>query len=151
MTGGSGILYSASTVLFITKAQEKDGSDLAGFNFTLIAEKSRGGREKSKFPLTSLFETGINKYSGLLDLAQELDFVRKPKNGRYSRVIKGIQEERTWPEKSTGCPEFWDDILNDPLFEKACKHRYQLIRSENVEDHIDDDIELSDDDFADLD
>ena len=99
VTHNTGILYSASTVLFITKSQEKDGTDLAGFKFTLVAEKSRSVREKSKFPLTSLFESGINKYSGLLDLAQELDFVRKPKNGRYSRVIKGVQEEKTWTEK----------------------------------------------------
>ena len=151
VTHNTGILYSASTVLFITKSQEKDGTDLTEFKFTLVAEKSRSVREKSKFPLTSLFESGINKYSGLLDLAQELDFVRKPKNGRYSRVIKGVQEEKTWTEKTTSCPEFWDDILNDPLFEKACKHRYQLVREENVDEYIDDDLELSDDDFADLD
>jgi hypothetical protein len=30
VTHNTGILYSASTVLFITKSQEKDGTDLAG-------------------------------------------------------------------------------------------------------------------------
>ena len=130
VTHNTGILYSASTVLFVTKAQEKDGTDLAGFKFTLIAEKSRGVREKSKFPLVVTFENGINTYSGLLELAQELEFVVKPKNGRYSRIINGATEEKMWNEKSTSCAEFWDVILNDPKFEQACNRRYMLSKGD---------------------
>ena len=48
VTHNTGIMYSANTVLFVTKAQEKDGTELAGFKFTLIAEKSRAVKEKSK-------------------------------------------------------------------------------------------------------
>lgn len=155
MGGGSGAVYSSNTILFITKAQEKDGTDLAGFKFTLIAEKSRGVREKSKFPLTVLFGSGINKYSGLLDLALELGFVEKPKNGWYSRVFDGVREEKSWRANATNCDEFWNILLNNPDFEKACNKRYKLTKEEidesNVEEHLDDELDFSESDFNDLD
>lgn len=148
MTGGTGILYSASTVLFITKAQEKDGTDLAGFKFTMVAEKSRAVREKSKFPLHVTFENGINRYSGLLDLAMELEFVIKPKNGWYSRVLNGEMEEKVWRAKDTNNDEFWNPILNSEKFEAACNRRFKLSRGEvnqsNLEEHLEDDIDYDD-------
>jgi RecA/RadA recombinase len=150
MTGGTGILYSASTVLFITKAQEKDGTDLAGFKFTMIAEKSRAVREKSKFPLSVTFENGINKFSGLLDLAVELGAVEKPKQGWYSRVIKGKLEDKCWRAKDTNSNEFWDPILNDPEFEKLCNKRFKLSRGDSnsiVTEDLDDEIEIDEVDF----
>ena len=145
MGGGNGVMYSSNTVLFVTKAQEKDGADLAGFKFTLVTEKSRSVREKSKFPLTVFFDSGINKYSGLLDLALELDFVRKPKQGRFSRVLNGVMEDKTWTRNSSNCDEFWNEILNDPKFDEACGKRYKLSKGEvnpsNLEEHLEDDLE----------
>lgn len=154
VTHNTGALYSSNTILFITKAMERDGSDLAGFKFTLVAEKSRGVREKSKFPLTVLFGSGINKFSGLLDLSLELGFVEKPKNGWYSRVIDGVREEKSWRANATNCDEFWNVVLNDPAFEAACNKRYKLSKDEidesNVEEHLDDDLEFDDNDFDNL-
>lgn len=150
----TGALYSSNVILYISKSQEKDGADLSGFKFTLTTEKSRGVREKSKFPLHVAFGSGINKYSGLLDLALELGFVQKPKQGWYSRVFNGKLEDKSWRANNTNTAEFWDPILNDPAFEKLCNNRYMLTKDEIDEstlENLDDDIELSDDDFADLD
>lgn len=150
VTHNTGIMYSANTVLFVTKAQEKDGTDLAGFKFTLVAEKSRGVKEKSKFPLIVTFDKGINKYSGMLDLAGELEFIMKPKMGWYSRVIDGVQEEKLWRAKDTNTSEFWDPIFNDPKFDEACKNKYRLsagsriAEGADVEEHYEDDIDLDD-------
>lgn len=146
MTGGTGIMYSSNVVLFLTKAQEKDGTDLAGFKFTLVAEKSRFVKEKSKFPLIVTFEKGINKYSGMLDLAIELEWIVKPKMGWYSRVIGGVQEEKLWRAKDTNTAEFWDPIFNDPKFDEDCKARFRLsggahITEDETEDHYEDDID----------
>jgi RecA/RadA recombinase len=144
MSGGTGALYSSNVILYISKSQEKDGADLSGFKFTLTTEKSRGVREKSKFPLHVAFGSGINKYSGLLDLALELDFCRKPKQGWYNRVLNGTQETKNWRAKDTDCDEFWDPILNNPEFEAACNKRYMLTKDDisdsNLED-LDDDID----------
>jgi hypothetical protein len=48
VTHNTGLIYSANQAFIIGKAQEKDGTDLAGWNFTLNVEKSRYVREKSK-------------------------------------------------------------------------------------------------------
>ncbi len=154
MSGGSGIRYSSSTVFFISKAQEKDGTELAGYKFTIIANKSRYVREKSKFPLTVMFEEGISKYSGLLDLSVELGWIVKPNMGFYSRVINGVQEDKKWRAKAAVTPEFWDPILNDPKFELACNHRYMLAgdpdaTEETLDERLEDDLDLDNADFED--
>jgi hypothetical protein len=48
VTHNTGLIYSANQAFIIGKSQEKDGTELAGWNFTLNVEKSRFVREKSK-------------------------------------------------------------------------------------------------------
>jgi len=52
VTHNTGIYYSANQIFIITKAQEKTGTELAGFKFTINIEKSRYVREKAKLPFT---------------------------------------------------------------------------------------------------
>ena len=150
VTGGTGIMYSSDNVFIMGRSQEKDGTDLAGYNFTINIDKSRYVREKSKFPLLVTFENGISKYSGLLDLAQELEFVIKPKNGWYTRVIVDentgeVKEDRNWRAKDTECDEFWEPLLNSVAFEEACNSRFRLGSVAKV-DEEDDDIDYESED-----
>lgn len=128
MSGGTGGMYSANQVFIIGKSQEKDGSELTGFNFTLNVEKSRFVREKSKFPFTVTFDGGINKYSGLIDIALELGFVMKPSNGWYSRVNKetGEVEDKKFRLKETNNKDFWEPILNSEKFKNDVYDRYAI-------------------------
>lgn len=151
MGGGEGGVYASNDILFITKSQEKDGNDLAGFKFTLISEKSRTVREKSKFPLTVTFKDGINKYSGLLDLALELGFVEKPSNGWFCRVIDGVVEDKKWRRAESDCDEFWDVLLNSDAFDEACGRRYKLSKGEVNPTNIIDVDELDENSKIDLD
>ena len=124
-TGG---MYSANQVFIIGKSQEKDGSELTGFNFTINIEKSRFVREKSKFPFTITFEGGINKWSGLLDIALDLGFVAKPSNGWYSRVNveTGELEDKKFRAKDTNSKEFWEPVLSSNKFKEAIYNRYAI-------------------------
>lgn len=126
--GGTGVMYSANTVFIITKAQEKQGTDIVGYNFTINIEKSRFVREKAKMTFQVLWESGINKYSGLLDIALESGHVIKPSNGWYSRVNRetGECEEKKYRLKDTYSEEFWGDILKSPSFQDFVKKRFQL-------------------------
>lgn len=128
MSGGTGGMYSANQVLIIGKSQEKDGSELTGFNFTINIEKSRFVREKSKFPFTVTFNGGINKWSGLLDVALELGFVTKPSNGWYSRVNveSGEVDEKKFRTKETNTKDFWEPILTNKKFKDAVHNRYSV-------------------------
>ena len=132
MTSGTGVMYSSNTVLFVTKAQEKEGTELVGYNFTLKAEKSRFIKEGSKLPLTVTFDKGINKYSGLFDLALELGFIHKNSAVSYSRVFfdkntgELVPEDKKWRRKEADCKEFWEPMLNDEYFKETVEKHYLL-------------------------
>lgn len=134
VSGGTGGMYSSSTVFIIGRSQEKDDEGLAGYKFTINIEKSRKVREKSKFAFTVTFKRGINKWSGLMDIALELGFVTKPKNGWYTRPL--IEGDRNWRIKDTDCEEFWGPLLEDEHFEDALNQRFQLGAYDNSEDEV---------------
>jgi hypothetical protein len=123
-TGG---MYSANQVFIIGKAQEKDGTELVGYNFTINIEKSRFVREKSKFPFLVTFQGGINKYSGLLDVALEGGYVTKPSNGWYAKVNQEtgeIGDKKRFNDTQNA--EFMDSLLNDEGFNNYVKQKYAI-------------------------
>lgn len=140
----SGPMLSAQTVIFIGKRQVKDGSELEGFEFVLKINKSRKVIEGSKFPITVKFDGGIDPYSGLLDIAMDLGFVIKPKNGWYSRCfnVNGEmqQEQKSWRAKDTNCKEFWGPLFKHEPFRLAIENEYRL-KEASVRDDIAQEIE----------
>src|SRR5687768_11447811 len=77
VSGGTGSYYSADNIYIIGRQQNKDGTELSGYNFVINVEKSRYVREKSKIPVTVKFDGGISRYSALLDIALESEHVIK--------------------------------------------------------------------------
>ena len=141
ISGGSGLIYSANQAFIIGKSQDK-GSDgeLDGWNFTINAEKSRYIREKSKLMFNVNYETGIDKFSGLLDLALESGHVRKPSNGWFSRVDldTGVIEEKKYREAATHCTEFWKPILSDKRYHEFIRTKYMMSTAIAMEEELKD-------------
>ena len=127
MSGGTGGMYSANQVFIIGKAQEKDGTDLVGWNFTINIEKSRFVREKSKFPFLVTFEGGIQKYSGLMDIALEGGFVTKPSNGWFAKVDQETGEIGDKKRLAdTMSAEFWEPLLHNQEFKDYVKKKFTI-------------------------
>ena len=126
--GGTAVTYAANSIFVISKAQEKDGTELVGYNFTINIEKSRYVREKSKLPIQVTYENGISKWSGLLDIALETGHVIKPSNGWYQKVntTTGEIAEQKFRFKDTQSGNFWNEVLSDETFKQAIRDRYQL-------------------------
>jgi RecA/RadA recombinase len=125
--GGTGSYYSADNIYIIGRQQEKDGTEVVGYNFIINVEKSRYVKEKSKIPISVSFDGGISKYSGLLDLAMESGHVVKPTNGWYSKVdqLTGeIGDKKRIADTATA--EFMEPILKDPKFKDFIKHKYEI-------------------------
>lgn len=139
--GGTGAMYSSNVVFIIGRAQEKDGSEVSGYTFTLNVEKSRDVKEKSKLKFKVLFESGVCEYSGLLDIAMAAGFVKKPSSGWYQRVINGQPEDKRCREKDTENKEFWAPIISDPKFKEACSKIFKLQSGKHSE--LEDDIDLN--------
>jgi RecA/RadA recombinase len=126
--GGTGSYYAADNIFILGRQQEKEGTEVVGYNFIINVEKSRYVREKSKIPVTVRHDGGISRWSGLLDMALESGHVIKPSNGWYSRVNKdtGEVEEQKFRAAQCDTKEFWLPILQSPSFQKWVKETYQV-------------------------
>lgn len=146
VTHNTGIYLSADNIYIIGRQQEKDGTELSGYNFIINVEKSRHVREKSKIPVQVKFEGGLSKWSGLLDMAVESGCVIKPSNGWYSRVDDdGVVEEKKWRAKETDCSEFWGSVLVGKNFPQWISDNYKVstnkLMSDDSTDQSLDDLE----------
>lgn len=129
VTHNTGGIYSANDIWIIGRSQEKEGNDIAGYTFTINIEKSRTVKEKSKIPLTVMFDGGITKYSGLLDMALEFGYVIKPSMGWYQKVDPETGElvDGKYRAKDTNTEEFWGSLLTSTAFKDAIQKKYKVV------------------------
>jgi RecA/RadA recombinase len=130
--GGTGSYYSADNIFIIGRQQEKEGTEVVGYNFIINVEKSRYVKEKSKIPVSVSFDGGISKWSGLLDVALESGHVIKPSNGWYSKVNKdtGEIEDKKYREKETDTKDFWLPIITSKSFNEFIENKYKVSTSD---------------------
>lgn len=141
--GGTGSYYSADNIFILGRQQEKEGTEVVGYNFIINVEKSRYVKEKSKIPVSVSFDGGISKWSGLLDLAIESGHVIKPSNGWYSKVNleTGEVEDKKYRLKDTDTKDFWMPVLQTKSFYDFVKDKYSIGQIEMVSDEsIDKDL-----------
>jgi hypothetical protein len=126
--GGTGSYYSADNIFVLGRQQEKEGTEVVGYNFIINVEKSRYVKEKSKIPVSVSFDGGISRWSGLLDIALDSGLVIKPSNGWYSRVdvTTGEVEEKKWRIKDTDTKDFWMPLITSEKFQSYVKDKYQI-------------------------
>ena len=77
MSGGSGLKYAASTVLFLSSKKERDGKDVIGTTIHCKTYKSRFTKENQMIDVSLNYTTGLNRYYGLADLAVEFGIFKK--------------------------------------------------------------------------
>jgi hypothetical protein len=143
VSGGTGLYYSADWIIIFGRQQEKETTgdkELVGWNFILNTEKSRFVKEKTKIPLTVLFDSGINKYSGILDLAIEAKEVTQGKVGKsagYALVDKKTGEVGEFVKfDETQTEEFLGEVLKRESFKQFIKDTYKLSKTKLQQDDI---------------
>lgn len=140
--GGTGSIYSSDAIFIIGRRQEKEGKELLGYDFMIKVEKSRFVREGSIIPISVSFEKGIQKYSGLLDVALIGNYVVKPSNGWFQRMNPAtgeLLEDGKHRKKETLNKEFWDLVFEKTNFAEYISSQYKigsvkLIQEEGSED-----------------
>jgi len=136
MSGGQGPYLSSDNIYFVGRQQDKDKktNEIRGYNFIVTIEKSRHVKEKSKIPLEVLFEGGINKWSGLMDMALESGHVVKPKQGWYAKVDQETGEisDKNFRLADTNSKEFWNSILEDQKFKDYVTKKYRLVSENSI-------------------
>ena len=99
MGGGSGLKYAASSIIFLSKKKEKDGTEVIGNIVHCKNHKSRLTIENKMVDVRLTYDKGLDKYYGLLELAEKYDIFKKVST-RY--------------EMPDGTKQYGKSILNDP-------------------------------------
>jgi len=126
--GGTGIYYSADNIWIIGRRQDKQGTEVVGYDFVIKVEKSRYVKEQSKIPIGVSWEGGVQKYSGLLDVALAGGYVDKPSNGWYQRVdlTTGEVLGSKLRLKETMTADFWEPIFESSDFSEFLAKTYKI-------------------------
>lgn len=78
MSGGSGLKYAASTIIYLSKKKEKDGTEVVGNIIKATTHKSRLSKENKTVEVRLYYdERGLDKYYGLLELAEKYEIFKK--------------------------------------------------------------------------
>jgi RecA/RadA recombinase len=133
MSGGSGLKYTASTILFLSKKRDKDVDKGEGNLIKVTAEKSRFTKEKKQVEVRLSYTHGLDRYYGLLDLAEQYNIIKKVST-RYEfpdgskHFGKAINSD---PQKF-----FTDDIMD--RLERAAAEEYKYGPADDYVDDFDD-------------
>ena len=126
--GGTGIYYSADNIWIIGRQQDKQGTEIKGYHFVINVDKSRYVKEKSTIPISVSWEGGVQRFSGLLDVALAGGYVVKPSNGWYS--VNG--DDKKVRQADTLQKEFWTPIFENTDFTDFIKKQYSIGHEEQV-------------------
>ena len=99
MGGGSGLKYAASSIIYLSKKKEKDGTEVIGNIVHCKNHKSRLTVENKIVDVRLTYSAGLDRYYGLLELAEKYEIFKKVST-RY--------------ELPDGTKQFGKTILNDP-------------------------------------
>jgi len=140
--GGTGSYYGADNIWILGRQQDKDGTEIQGYHFVINVEKSRYVKEKSKIPITVSFEGGINRWSGLLDVALDGGYLSKPKVGWYARVDRAtgeLLEPNMRAKDIVDNGKFWMKVFQETDFAKFIETKYKIGMGSIIEDESDED------------
>ena len=98
MGGGSGLKYAASTIIYLSKKKEKDGTEVVGNIIKAKTAKSRLSKENKDVEVRLYYdERGLDRYYGLLELG-EIGGLWKNVAGRYEIDGKKIYAKQILKE-----------------------------------------------------
>lgn len=102
MSGGSGLPYTGDTIIFISKSKDKEDDVVQGNILTVTTFKSRLSRENQSVKLRLSYDTGLDRYYGLSDLAVEAGvFAKEGKKFVLPGGAKAWEKELHDPELYT--------------------------------------------------
>ena len=134
MGGGTGLKYAASTIVYLSKKKDKDGTDIVGNIIRCKLFKGRFTKENKEVEVQLNYDTGLNPYYGLVPIAVKYGVFKKVStrielpNGKTA-FEKSINNE---PEKY-----FTEDVMNKLEDAVAKEFKYGNIEQEDMNDEED--------------
>lgn len=81
VSGGSGLKYSASSICMLSKSKDRDNNkNIIGSIIKVRMDKSRLSKENTSVHVKLNYDTGLDRYYGLIDLAESAGIFKKVGN-----------------------------------------------------------------------
>ena len=77
MGGGSGLKYAASSIIYLSKRKDKEGTEVVGNIIHCKNFKSRLTKENAQIDVKLTYKKGLDKYYGLIELGEEAGIFKK--------------------------------------------------------------------------
>ena len=129
MGGGSGLKYAASSIVYLSKRKEKEGTEVVGNIIHCKNFKSRLTVENKMVDVRLTYNKGLDRYYGLLELAEKY------------KVFKKVATRYELPD---GSKQYGKTILNDPkkyftkdvmdILEECAKKEFRYGGTESIEE-----------------
>ena len=145
LRGGKQVLLSSDAVLMVTRSQIKDeDKELKGWSFNYSVFKGRYVQEKSTFSIVVTYAGGIDKNSGLFDLAVDSGFLKSEKQGFYIINLPGQITEKNLRRKDIeeNYQVFFDALIKNKDFKEYTTNKYALETGELLRDNNKDTIDM---------
>ena len=117
MSGGSGLKYSASTIVMLTKKKERDGTDVVGNIIKAKMQKSRLSRENKEVEVLLTYDKGLDRYYGLIELGVSAGVFKKAANRIVLPDERKIYAKQIYDNPS----EYFTNSVMEKLEEHAKK------------------------------
>ena len=126
MGGGSGLKYAASSIIYLSKRKEKDGTEVVGNIIHCKNYKSRLTKENKVVDVRLTYDKGLDRYYGLLDLALKHNIFKQ-----VSTRIELPDGSKTFGKTINNDPTkyFTDDILKQ--LDDVCSREFKYGETEN--------------------
>ena len=129
MGGGSGLKYAASSIVYLSKRKEKEGTEVVGNIIHCKNFKSRLTVENKMVDVRLTYNKGLDRYYGLLELAEKY------------KVFKKVATRYELPD---GSKQYGKTILNDPkkyftkdvmdILDECAKKEFRYGGTESIEE-----------------
>ena len=132
MGGGSGLHYAASSIIFLSKKKEKDGTEVIGNVIHCKTFKSRLTKENKMVDVLLTYKDGLNRYYGLAELAEKYGIIKK-----VSTRLEMPSGEKVFLKQMLREPEkyFTKELLDE--IEKGIGSDFLYGQSEIIEEEED--------------
>ncbi len=126
MGGGSGLKYAASSIIYLSKRKEKDGTEIIGNIIHCKNYKSRLTKENKVVDVRLTYDKGLDRYYGLLDLALKHNIFKQ-----VSTRIELPDGSKTFGKTINNDPTkyFTDDILKQ--LDDVCSREFKYGETDN--------------------
>ena len=127
MSGGQGIAYAASTIVFLSKKKDKTDNEVTGAIITAVLKKSRLTIENKKVETLLEYSDGLDPYYGLLQLAEKFGIFKK-----VSTRFELPTGEKVFESVILKNPEkyFTKDVLD--LIDEKCKDEFLYGKASSI-------------------